>query len=79
MRANNNKEVSSVRKPDKPVIIIQGDNNKVYFGETKSHRPAAIIIAFGVIIGAALLAVSQCCPELLTDFVRFMISMTFSN
>lgn len=68
-----------MRKPDKPVIIIQGDNNKVYFGETKSHRLVAIIIALGVIIGAALLAVSQCCPELLTDFVRFIISMAFSN
>ena len=29
MRANNNKEVNSVKKADKPVITVNGDDNKV--------------------------------------------------
>ena len=54
-------------------VIINGDNNKVYLGESKSHLSAAIVIALGVVAGAAVLAVSHCCPELLDDFVRWMI------
>lgn len=73
MRANNNKEVNSVKKADNSVIIINGDNNKVTFGESKSHLPAAIAIALGIFAGAAVLAVSRCCPELLADFVRWII------
>ena len=68
-----------MRKADKHVIIINGDNNKLTFGETKSHLPAAIAIALGVFAGAAVLAVSLCCPELLADFVRLIISVAVSS
>ncbi len=68
-----------MRKADKHVIIINGDNNKLTFGETKSHLPAAIAIALGVFAGAAVLAVSLCCPELLADFVRLIISVAVGS
>ena len=65
-----------MKKTDKPSVVINiyGDNNKVYLNETRSHVPA---VAIGVIIVAlvavAVLAVSCCCPELLPDFVRWII------
>ena len=62
-----------MKKADKPVIIINGDNNKISLGEKGSHLSAAIAIALGVVVGAAILAVSHCCPELLADFVRWLI------
>ena len=68
-----------MRKADKHVIIINGDNNKLTFGETKSHLPAAIAIALGVFAGAAVLAVSLCCPELLADFVRLILSVAVGS
>ena len=68
-----------MKKADNPVIIINGDNNKVNYGESKSHLPAAIAIALGVVAGAAVLAVSHCCPELLTDFVRWIISLAIGG
>lgn len=68
-----------MRKADKHVIIINGDNNRFTFGETKSHLPAAIAIALGVFAGAAVLAVSLCCPELLADFVRLIISVAVGS
>ena len=78
MRANNNKGGEFVKKADNPVVIVKGDNNevevKVNVTNTSSNTPAAIAIALGVFAGAAVLAVSQCCPELLADFVRWLIS-----
>ena len=68
-----------MKKTDNHVVIINGDNNKVTFGESKSHLPAAIAIALGVFAGAAVLAVSLCCPELLADFVRWMIGMAIGS
>ena len=68
-----------MRKTDNHVVIINGDNNKVTIGESKSHLPAAIAIALGVFAGAAVLAVSLCCPELLADFVRWMIGMAIGG
>ena len=79
MRANNNKGGEFVKKADNPVIIINGDNNKVTLGESKSHLPAAIAIALGVFAGAAVLAVSYCCPELLADFVRWIVSVAVNS
>ena len=79
MRANNNKGGEFVKKADNPVIIINGDNNKVTLGESKSHLPAAIAIALGVFAGAAVLAVSHCCPELLADFVRWIVSVAINS
>ena len=79
MGANNNKGGEFVKKADNPVVIVKGDNNevevKVNVTNTSSNTPAAIAIALGVIAGAAVLAVSQCCPELLADFVRWIISV----
>ena len=81
--ANNNKEVNSVKKADKPNIVIintNGDNNKVSLNETRSHSSA---VAIGVIIVAliavAVLAVSCCCPELLPDFVRWIIGKVVNS
>ena len=79
MRANNNKGGEFVKKADNPVIIINGDNNKVTLGESKSHLPAAIATALGVFAGAAVLAVSHCCPELLADFVRWIVSVAVNS
>jgi tetrahydromethanopterin S-methyltransferase subunit C len=64
-----------VKKADKPnVVIIYGDNNKVSYGGTGSQIPAIAIIAFGFLIAIAVLAVSLCCPDLLAEFVRWIIS-----
>ena len=82
MGANNNKEVNSVKNADKPsaVVIIYGDNNKVSLNETRSYSSA---VAIGVIIVAliavAVLAVSCCCPELLPDFVRWIIGKVVNS
>ena len=77
MGANNNKEVNSVKKADKPNIVII---NKVSLNETRSHSSA---VAIGVIIVAliavAVLAVSCCCPELLPDFVRWIIGKVVNS
>ena len=48
---------------------------KVTITETSSNTPAATVIAVGAFAGAAVLAVSLCCPELLADFVRWIISI----
>jgi ABC-type proline/glycine betaine transport system permease subunit len=71
--ANNNKEVNSVKKADKPSVVIKiyGDNNKVYLNETRSHVPAvAIGVIIAALVAAAVLAVFFCCPDQLPDFVR---------
>ena len=79
MRANNNKGGEFVKKADNPVVIINGDNNEVEVNvtitETSSNTPAATVIAIGAFAGSAVLAVSLCCPELLADFVRWIISI----
>lgn len=68
-----------MKKADIPVVNINGDNNNVEVNVTmtnsSTNTPAAIVIALGVLAGAAVLAVSQCCPELLADFVRWIISI----
>ena len=62
-----------MKKADNPVVIVNGNNNdvevKVIVTETPSKTPAAIVIAIAAII------VSLCCPELLADFVRWIISI----
>lgn len=70
-----------MKKADNPVVIVKGDNNevKVSVTNTSSNTPAAIAIALGVFAGAAVLAVSLCCPELLADFVRWLISTAISG
>jgi len=70
-----------VKKADKPSIVINinvyGDNNKVSTNETRSHVPVAVIII--VLIAVAVLAVSFCCPELLSDFVRWIIGKVVNS
>ena len=77
--ANNNKGGEFVKKADIPVVNSNGDNNNVEVNVTmtnsSTNTPAAIVIALGDLAGAAVLAVSQCCPELLADFVRWIISI----
>ena len=76
MRANNNKEVNHLKKADRPVVYIEGDNNKVNVSfARKSSCRIAVIIALGLVGGAIVLAVSHCCPDLLADFVRSIISL----
>ena len=70
-----------MNKTDKPNIVINinvyGDNNKVSTNETRSHVPVAVIII--VLIAVAVLAVSFCCPELLPDFVRWIIGKVVNS
>lgn len=72
-----------MKKADNPVVIVNGNNNsvevKVNITKTSSKTPAAIVIALSVISVAAILAVSQCCPELLADFVRWIISIAIGG
>ena len=69
------KEVKIMKNAGKTVIIIiNGDNNTVNFGEPKSRRPVVLAIIAGVVIVASALIVSRCCPELLAAFVRWIIS-----
>lgn len=71
-----------MKKADKPVVSVNGDNNKVEVkvNITKTtSKSAALMIALSVVIGAALLAVSHCCPELLADVVRVIVSMVIGS
>jgi len=65
-----------VKKADMPyAITIKGDNNKVSFGG-KSFLPIAIVV---LAIAVVVLAISLCCPELLADFVRWMIGTAIDS
>lgn len=83
MRANNNKGGEFVKNTDKPVVIVNGNNNdvkvKVIVTEAPSKTPAAIVIAIAAIVVVAVLAVSHCCPELLADFVRWIVSVAVGS
>lgn len=71
-----NKEVNNVKKTDMPhIIIVNGDNNKVSFGEKTSLPRAIVILAISIVIAVAILAISLCCPELLADIVRWLINI----
>ena len=82
LRVNNNKEVNSVKKTDKPSVVINiyGDNNKVYLNETQSHIPAvAINVIIVALLAVAVLTISRCCPELLPDFVCWIIGKVVNS
>ena len=69
-----------MKKTDKPNIVIiniKGDNNKVSINETRSHVSAAVIIT--ILITVVVLAVSYYCPELLPDFVRWIIGKVVNS
>lgn len=68
-----------MKKADKPVIIINGDNNKIVIGENKSHLSNVVVLSLIVFATATVLAVSHCCPELLADFVRSIISIVLGS
>ena len=72
-----------MKKADNPVVIVNGNNNevevKVIVTETPSKTPAAVMIAIAVIVVATVLAESLCCPELLADFVRWIVSVAVGS
>lgn len=71
-----------MKKTDKPSIVINiyGDNNKVNLNETRSHISAiAIGMIIVTLIAVAVLTVSYCCPELLPDFVCWIISKVVNS
>ena len=62
-----------MKKADKPeVVIIEGDHNKVSFGGG-NNSPWIAIVILAIVEATAVLAIRHCCPELLADFVRWMI------
>lgn len=72
-----------MKKADKPSVVINvnvnvyGDHNTANVNETRSHIPAAMIIL--VLILVAVLAVSFCCPDELSDFVRWIIGKVINS
>ncbi len=66
-----------MKKADKPdVVFIEGDHNKVSFGGGKSFLALAIVV---LAIALVVLAISHCCPELLADFVRWIIGIAINS
>ena len=72
-----------MKKTDNPVVHIYGNNNKVdvkvNVTETSSKMPVAVTIAIALIVAASILAISLCCPELLADFVRWIVSIAIGG
>lgn len=71
-----------MKRADKNIVInvnTIGIDNKVEVNvnvnKSPIKTPAAVVIALSVITGAAILAVSLCCPEMLVDVVRFIIDI----
>lgn len=79
-RANTDKEVNFVKRADKPVIfvVMNGNNNKFYAGG-KHSRSAAIVIALSIVVTLAVLMVSLYCPDLLADFVRWIVGIAIGS
>jgi hypothetical protein len=70
------KEVKTVKKADMPYVVhINGNNNKVFIGG-KNFLPLAIV---ALAIAIVVLAISHCCPELLANFVRWMIGIAVNS
>lgn len=67
-----------MKSADKPnvVVNITGDNNKVFLGGKRSH---SLAIAASILVAAAVLAVSLCCPDQLADVVRLIVSAASGN
>lgn len=71
-----------MKRTDKNIVInvntVGIDNQvnvNVNVNKSPTKTPAAIVIAIGVIAGAAILAVSLCCPEMLVDVVRCIVNV----
>jgi hypothetical protein len=67
-----------VKKADKPNVVIIGDDNEVSIGGTNLLPIAIAVFALGA-LAIAVLAISLCCPELLADFVRWIIGTAISS
>lgn len=72
-----------MKKTDNPVVNVYGNNNdvkiKVIVTETTSKTPVAVAIAIAMVVAASVLTVSLCCPELLADFVRWIVSLVIGR
>ena len=68
-----------MKKTDIPSITIIGDNNKVKISTASSSVTIAKMIIVSSIIVGALLTVAHCCPDLVAEFVRWIISSVISN
>lgn len=69
-----------MKKTDIPdIIIVNGDNNKVSFGEKTSLPRAIVILAIAIVVAVAVLAMSLCCPDLLADIVRWIIGEAINS
>jgi len=66
-------------KTDRPVVIVNGDNNDVKVDFSINQKPSKFAIAINVFVALAILAVSFYCPELLTDLVRWIVSIAIGN
>lgn len=65
-----------MKKTDKPsVVTINGDNNGVFFGGGAPISVAIVVFAIAIVV----LAISLSCPELLADFVRWIIGEAISG
>ena len=63
-----------MKKANKPdVVIISGDNNKVTFGGGRLRFSVTIAIALFAAFAVVVLAISHSCPELLADFINWVI------
>ena len=63
-----------MKRTDKPFIFIIGDNNKVNFcSGRKKILPLVIALAVSIAITITVLVISLRCPELLADFIRWII------
>lgn len=67
-----------MKKADKPNVVIIGDDNEVSIGGTNLLPIAIAVFALGA-LAIAVLAISLCCPELLADFVRWIIGTAISS
>lgn len=69
-----------MKKTDIPdIIIVNGDNNKVSFGEKTALPRAIVILAIAIVVAVAVLAMSLCCPDLLAEIVRWIISEAINS
>ena len=77
MKANNNKEVSSLNKADERNlnITVIGDNIKITVNESNSHPIVVAIIKALGLIATTVLAVSHNCDVNLTEVGRFFLSL----
>ena len=63
-----------MKKADNQVIVIFGNNNKVSIGGGCPHFSLIAFIALVIIAVVVVLTIWLCCPDLLADFVRWLIS-----